>query len=205
MQESTKSRSRGKSKTVFTEELNVLNKSKEFLVKEDMTLDECKHQLELLQNHYDELLDQSKLITKVSDRLQKKINKANDELAEKNTTLQETTKQLEEKNTTLQQTTNQLDLKNKELQTTLDNLDKAKIGRKAASITTGVAIALFIIIEGFIEPPIEEYANQFTHFTWLPLILALSAKLAIALFVRPIDRLIEGYLIRKEMRKSNIN
>ena len=41
-------------------------------------------------NSYEELLDQSKLITKVSDRLQKKINKSNDDLEHKNIELQDT-------------------------------------------------------------------------------------------------------------------
>ena len=167
--------SRRKSKNVFNDELVTLKKSRKFLERDDITLDECKLELTSLQNSYDELLDQSKLITKVSDRLQKKINKANDELGEKNEQLQES----------------------------LDALTKARVGRRATTITLIVVITLFLFTEAVLEPPIERFAeNTFSdYFESAPLILALLAKGVIALSLRPIEKVVEKRLMKKEAER----
>ena len=59
---------RVKTRSVFEEESNVLKQSRTFLQLDDLSLEDCKKQLLVMQGSYDELLDQAKLITKVSDR-----------------------------------------------------------------------------------------------------------------------------------------
>ena len=88
---------------IFQRETAVLKEAT--LVLEENTADtqELKARLTSLTNHYEELLDQSKLITKVSDRQQKKIIR----------------------------TSQALESKNEELLDTIDALTKAKVGRKA--------------------------------------------------------------------------
>ena len=84
----------------------------------------------LIEN-FDETVGELKLITKVSDKLQRKLDKTN----------------------------SALDTKNKELQDTLDALTKAKVGRKAATIVLGLAVLLFILEEVFLEKIIDSYSG----------------------------------------------
>lgn len=165
-----------RTKNVFQDEMSVLKESRLFLDQQDLSLDACKKELTLMQERYDELLDQAKLITKVSDRLQNKINKAND----------------------------QLESKNDELQESLDALTKAKVGRKAATITIIVVIVLFLFTEAFIEPIIEAQAESYfplankDAFLTVPTLLALLAKGLIALSLRPIEKIVEKRLMKQE-------
>ena len=108
---------RKKKKNLFENEINILKASKIFLAKENITLEEYRDHLTSLNQDYEDLVDQSKLITKVSDRLQKKINRVNDELGDKNVALQES----------------------------LDALTKAKVGRKATTIVLVIFIVVFIV------------------------------------------------------------
>jgi len=170
---------RSRAKNVFTEELVILKSSREFLTREDITLHDCKEELSSLQKSYDDLLDQSKLITKVSDRLQKKINNANAELGVKNVQLQES----------------------------LDALTKAKVGRRAAAITIFVVIGLFLLTEAFLEPPIERYMNKVfppddvTALFTVATFFALLVKGLIALSLRPIEKIVEKRLMKKEAER----
>ena len=165
-----------RARNVFEEEISVLKRSRLFLDQDNLSLDSCRKEFVFMQDRYDELLDQAKLITKVSDRLQNKINKAND----------------------------QLESKNDELQDSLDALMKAKVGRKAATITIIVVIVLFLITEAFIEPIIEAKADHYFSdysgdaFLPVPTILALLAKGLIALSLRPIEKIVEKLLMKQE-------
>lgn len=76
-----------------------------------------------------ENMDDLKLITKVSDKLQNKVNKANEAL----------------------------DKKNHELQDTLDALTKANIGRRATTIAFFIGIGLFVLEELFLENIVEHH------------------------------------------------
>ena len=175
MSEEKKVRSTKRSRNIFEAEFKVLSESKEFLTREDITLEECKSQLLGLQKHYDELLDQSKLITKVSDRLQKKINNTNDELESKNILLQDS----------------------------LDALTKARVGRRATTITLIIVIVLFLFTEAIIEPKIDIYAERkFAHiFANAELVFSLGAKVIIALLLRPIEKIVERTLMKREAEK----
>ena len=176
MSEGAKVRSSKKTKNVFEEELKVLKHSKAFLENDELTLDQCKRELEGLQKHYDELLDQTKLITKVSDRLQKKINKANDDLESKNVELQES----------------------------LDALTKARVGRKATTITLIVVVVLFLITEAWIEPYIEDFAAVNFQGDYATTFASLGAKAAIALLLRPIEKVVENRLMKREAERLSL-
>ena len=169
---------RARSKNIFGDELEVLKESREFLKSENISIEEYKSHLESFQKSYDELLDQVKLITKVSDRLQNKINKANDDL----------------------------EFKNIELQESLDALTKAKLSRKANTITLIVVFALFFITEAFVEPEIDDFAHSyFENSKFGEIALSLLAKAVIALSLRPIEKLVEKRLLKKEQEKFHAN
>ena len=66
-----------------------------------------------------------------------------------------------------------------------------------------VVITLFLFTEAVLEPPIERFAeNTFSdYFESAPLILALLAKGVIALSLRPIEKVVEKRLMKKEAER----
>lgn len=87
-------------------------------------------------NNYRDLLDQNKVMTKVSDRLQLKINNANEKILLQNDEIKE---------------------KNAKLTEIIEQLVLAKIGKQAAGIILFFALTLFILEELFVEPVIDNY------------------------------------------------
>ena len=161
-------------KNLFERENRVLRDTRKSLEEENADTEFFKERLESISNHYEDLLDQSKLITKVSDRLQKKITKAND----------------------------QLERKNVELQLTLDALTKAKVGRRATTITILIFLALVLISEGFIEEKIEDGLRQSSG--WLrenEFAIGLMLKAGLALLLRPIEKIVEKILLKEAEKK----
>lgn len=116
------------------------------------------------------------VVTSISDRLQKKLNQANE-------TLQQ---QAEE----IRQINQDLNLKNKELQETVDALTKARAGRRAATIVLFIAVGLFIVSEA-IEWVIESMTQNVLAVYWVILI-----KLLIALLLKPIESLLETNILQ---------
>ena len=165
---------RAKKKNLFERELELLNDSKDVLAQEDLTFEGLKTELNSFHAHYEDLLDQSKLITKVSDRLQKKINKANDELESKNNQLTET----------------------------IDALTAARVGRKATTIVLIIFIALFLLMEGLVEPRIDYYISDHPEWGNYGTMIALSIKGVLALLLRPIEKIVEKQLLNREKRKK---
>jgi len=169
-----KRRERKAKQNLFEAELQVLKTSRSFLESENLSLEDCKKQLATVNSHYEDLLDQSKLITKVSDRLQKKITKAHDALEETNI----------------------------ELQDTLDALTKAKVGRKAASIVLVVFILIFVLTEAFLEPQIDKYATSHFQGEWAIQGFELGTKALIALLFRPIEAIVEKILMKQAEKEQ---
>ena len=93
-----------------------------------------KEDLDSFSDEYEELVAQAKVITRVSDRLQKKLDNANLQIREQNDEIKD---------------------KNVELGKTIEQLAVAKVGRKASAIMLVVAFVLFILEQVFIEPIIE--------------------------------------------------
>ncbi|MEQ8903818.1 hypothetical protein [Ekhidna sp.] len=94
-----------------------------------------KEDLDSFSDEYEELVAQAKVITRVSDRLQKKLDNANFQIREQNEEIKD---------------------KNIELGKTIEQLAVAKVGRKASAIMLVVAFVLFILEQVFIEPIIED-------------------------------------------------
>ena len=94
-----------------------------------------KSDLEEFSDQYEELVAQAKVITRVSDRLQKKLDNANQQIREQNESIKD---------------------KNVELESTILQLARAKVGRKASGIMLFGALALFTAEQIFLEPIIEE-------------------------------------------------
>jgi hypothetical protein len=117
---------------LFKSETLILEKSEGILERKDVSLEEYRESFKELCYNYSELLDQSRLITKVSDKLQNKLNTVNETL----------------------------EFKNIELQSTIDELTKARVGRKAQTIILVIGLSLFILEELILEPVIDRLVNN---------------------------------------------
>ena len=93
-----------------------------------------KEDLDSFSDEYEELIAQAKVITRVSDRLQKKLDNANLQIREQNEEIKD---------------------KNVQLADTVDQLAKAQVGRRASTIMLTVAVILFILEQVFVEPEID--------------------------------------------------
>ena len=140
---------RKRKENIYLKEKEKLQRAQDFLnSKENNNPQNVVKELQIITDDYEELLDQTVLITRISDRLQKKLDKTNDQLNDKNI----------------------------ELQNTIDDLVKAKVGRKATTIVFIFALILFVFSEALIEPYIESYANDIYLSLAIKALIAMSIK-----------------------------
>ena len=172
---------REKETDIYEKEAQYLKRSKEFFQKGGYEMEDLQLQYKSMVEHYEELFDQVKIITKISDRLQRKLDKTNDQLAETN---------------------NQLNDRNIELQETIDALTKARIGRRAATLVLFVAVILFILSEAVIEPRIEAWAMDYYQNISMAFWIGLLLKFLIAVMIKPIEMLLESTLTKRARKKA---
>ncbi len=129
-------------------------------------------EVDKLSSDYTAVLDQVSLVTKVSDRLQRKLSNAYEEIDVKSKVIQS---------------------KNAELEETLLKLAKAKLGRRASSIMLTIGVVLFILEEYFVEDYLAD-ANFPTYFGW-------GIKIMIALFLKASESALENYLMHLKKNK----
>lgn len=166
---------------VFQAEIDFLNEVRALAEDDNIPAEKVKDNYKLLCDKYDRLIGEAKLLTSVSDRLHSKLNEANEKLK----------KQSDEIN----KINDDLKVNNQLLQDTIDQLVKAKVGRKASSIVLLIAILLFVLSEGVLEPLVEErVGNEQVGFLF---------KLGIAVLLKPIDVLVERYMMRKALKNKN--
>ena len=122
--------------------------------------------------YYKELLDQSKVITKVSDRLQKKLDQANQKIKSQN---------------------EEIKFKNIKLEDTIGQLVSARVGKKASRILLTLAIILFICEELFLADIINRYIS-------IPF-LGLGIQGALMLSIKFFEGSLEAYFMKIEKKK----
>lgn len=119
---------------VFERENEILQHSKALLEKPEMLLERSwMEEYERLVECYAQLLGEVKLLTSVSDRLQNKLNKANENIARKN----------------------------EELTQTLEMLKRERVSKQATSLVLVVAALFFVFSEIAIDPQLEESTRLF--------------------------------------------
>jgi hypothetical protein len=138
---------RHKEDKLFSNEAKVLHKYRELL---SSTAEEKidRNALEELTDKYKNLLEQSRFLTWISGRLERKLHKANQEMF----------------------------AKNNEMQTTLNELSKAKAGKRAYAIIYFIAIVLFVMEESFIEPLIDVFGGGVWYGILIKLVIVLLLK-----------------------------
>ncbi len=155
-------------KELYHEEIKKL---KDFRVRLD-THAIYKKDLEDFSDDYEDLVAQAKVITRVSDRLQKKLDNANIQIREQNDEIKD---------------------KNLELEKTIKDLAEAKVGRKASTIMFTLAIILFLSEEFFLEDIIESNVS-------IPYV-GLMAKGLIAIVLKFFESGLESFFLNQEKRK----
>ncbi|WP_448530184.1 hypothetical protein [Raineya sp.] len=162
---------------IYIKEVNELQRAKQIAEKLDLHEHDLKEEYKRLLFNFEESIGQMRLITKVSDKIQKKLDKANAALDQKN---------------------RELDTKNQELQQTIDELTQARAGRTATTIVLFLAILLFLVEEILIEPIIEIKfgANQWA---------SIGSKLVIVILLKPLESLLENLVLsflHKKLKKQ---
>lgn len=134
---------------LFDRESRTLEKYNHLLVDNaEADVREYKAALAEVSDGYNELLLQTKFLTKISDRLENRLQVTNKLLAQKN----------------------------EELKSTLDALTVARVGRRAFAIIYAVAATLFIFEEYIIEPILPLAGTWIFAAVFLKFIIALSLK-----------------------------
>lgn len=173
------SRGGGRS-SVFQKELEYLEEARSLAEENSTTPDQIQAGYQDMLSKYERLLGEAKLLTSVSDRLHHKLNLANDKLTEQSEEINKINEDLK--------------VNNQILQDTVDQLMRARVSRRAGTIVLVIAILLFIVSEGFLEPIVEQRTNNFY--------VGLGFKFLIAVLLRPIDFFTEKYLMKRALNST---
>ena len=103
--------------------------------------------------------------------------------------------QTKKENAVIKQQKEMIEKKNIELQETIDKLTRARIGKKARAITLVIAIGLFLV-EDLILHSALTLANTDNYF------ISIVIKIVIIFSLSPINKAIEGYLLKKVLREK---
>lgn len=157
-----------KPRELYYEEVSNLNQFREKIDTHAI----YKKDLEEFSDQYEELVAQAKVITRVSDRLQKKLDNANVQIRAQNVEIKD---------------------KNIQLEDTIGQLIKARVGKKASTIMLTVALFLFVIEQVVLEPIVDQYVS----IPYLDLVV-----LGVLFFVvKTLESGLENYFMNQEKKK----
>ncbi|MCS7076036.1 MAG: hypothetical protein NZ455_04980 [Bacteroidia bacterium] len=176
-------------KTVFENEIQILNDSREIL--KNGSVSDFSEAYRRITQAYASLLNDVKLLTSVSDRLQRKHNQANQKLREINEELIQQTEEIRAIHEALQTKNAEITARIQELKAAKNDLTLAKIRRKATSIIVIVAIVLLILTEIF-----DRFVMEGT--SW-------ASKVILIIIIKPLDNFIMERLKRRELTQSNLS
>lgn len=134
---------------LFRNESTILEHYQEISSRESSP-EETKEALEQLTRKYKSLLDQTRFLTWISGRLERKLQRSNRELYENNNSLQKA----------------------------LDDLTRAEAGRSAYAIIYFIAIVLFVLEEFFVEPLIGVFGESIGYSILIKLVIVLLLKVS---------------------------
>jgi len=155
-------------KELYYEEQKILSDYVGRIKKKEVNLEDAVN----IAVNYKDLLDQSKVITRISDRLQKKLDHSNQKIKSQNV---------------------EISKKNKELDNTIGQLTKMTVGKKATRIMFVLAVILFISEEQFLAPIINDYVGT-------PYV-SLGLMLIIAMLLKFFESWLEGYFLKQQKHK----
>jgi hypothetical protein len=144
---------------LFKNEIKVLNDYRE-LSEIDHSPEDTRIALRNLTSKYKALLEQTRFLTWISGRLERKLHRTNRELFQKNI----------------------------RLENTLQELTKAEAGRSAYAIIYFIAIVLFVLEEYFVEPLINMFGDNVGYGIIIKLVIVLLLKVSEGFIERKISR-----------------
>lgn len=144
---------------LFRNENNILTHYQDMITRENSP-EETSDALRKLTVRYKSLLDQTRFLTWISGRLERKLHRKNKELNDNNSILQRT----------------------------LDDLTKAEAGRSAYAIIYFIAIGLFVLEELFVEPLIRVVGDNIGYGIMIKLVIVLLLKISEGFIERKITR-----------------
>lgn len=157
---------------VYIKELEELERAKEFIAQENIDNHIFRNEYMKLVDSFDDAVGQMRLITKVSDKIQKKLDRVNAAL----------------------------DYKNAELQKTIDELTQARAGKIAATIVLVIAVMLFLLEELFIDNAIKTLLG--TTSQWASVITKLVVVLLLKPLEALLENFIISYLYKKKRERE---
>lgn len=164
---------------VYIKEVNELHRAKKIAEEMNISEQELKKEYHRLVENFEEAVGQMRLITKVSDKIQKKLDKLNAALDHKN---------------------QELDYKNKELTQTIEELTQARAGKLATTIVLFIALSLFLLEEVIIEPLIINYISENQ-------LVSIGIKLVLVLLLKPAETVLENLFFKyiyKKRKQQNV-
>jgi hypothetical protein len=144
---------------LFRNETNVLEHYQK-IVRREIPIPDKDIALQKLTHKYKALLDQTRFLTWISGRLERKLQRKNRELYENNTRLQHT----------------------------LDELTKVEAERSATAIIYFIAIVLFVLEEYFVEPFVTMVGGNVGYSILIKLAIVLMLKLSEGFIEKKITR-----------------
>lgn|GEM_PF-5848366 len=177
----------------YSRENNVVDQYRDLLADETLHPAEEYHTaLNVIFKHYESLLNETKLLTSLGDRLQRKLRSTNILLKQQSEEIQEIN--------------NSLNQKNIELKLTIDELTRAKASRKAQTYLLIITFLLFMLsesLENFFDNNVNnifEYLFQveLDNTFWA----SLPFKIMILLLFKPIEGFLEKFFLRQAMDKD---
>lgn len=168
----------------YSRESEIINHFRTIASKQNRSVEETSEALNDLTQHYERLLDDSKLLTSVGDRLQKKLKSANLMLREQADEIKRANLAIQEKNVALQES--------------LDALTRAKASRRATALLVIVALVLFLAAE-IPESSIEQALSQYG---FLGAVAVWSLKVVITLTLLPVQTGLERFILNQETRRA---
>lgn len=144
---------------LFKKEIKILNDYRE-LSADEHPYEETRDALRNLTNKYKSLLEQTRFLTWISGRLERKLHRTNRELYQKNI----------------------------HLENTLNELTKAEAGRSAVAIIYFIAIVLFVLEEYFVEPFINVFGDNVGYSIVIKLMIVILLKISEGFIERKIQK-----------------
>ena len=157
---------------VYVREIEELERAQAFIAQENIENHIFRNEYVKLVDSFDDAVGQMRLITKVSDKIQKKLDRVN----------------------------SALDVKNAELQKTIDELTQARAGKIAASIVLAIAVMLFLLEELFIDNLIKNLLG--TTSQWASVITKLVVVLMLKPLEGLLENFIISYLYKKKKERE---
>lgn len=177
-----------KSEVAYRRENELLAKYKAVAEDDSLSKDEYKEAVNTLVKSYQTLLSDTKLLTSVGDRLQRKLKGAN--------------MLLEQQAEEIRRVNDDLQLTNVALKSTIDELTKARASRKAQTFILVFAVILMLITEVVEEFAIEGFVASNTDSRIIAFLITLIPKALIVVLLKPIESYTERYFVRLAMKSD---